>query len=1006
MIGQTISHYRILDKIGEGGMGVVYLAEDTVLGRHVAIKTLTEGGLGRQHFRTRFLREARAVSALSHANIATIYDYGETPQGDPYIVMEFVRGETLADLISKHKLTIERAVEIIIDVARALGEAHRHGIVHRDVKPSNIAITESGQVKVLDFGLAKQVDTDSETNSRKQSIVPTQTREGVMLGTPMYLSPEQAMGISVDARSDLFSLGSVLYECVTGQPPFVGSSPIDICAKVIRDDPAPPSSLNPSVLPDLDRISLKSLAKKPDERYQSAELCIEDLRAAERVLKNRTLTDTNGTSFTLKNATKRVQQSLRRLNLWSVYRNSRPLMAAILAVLAVTAAIVLWQKLRPKAYILDNSVQALYDQGVRAMHQGAFFRASKNFERVVEQDEGFALGHGRLAEAYAELDFSDRAMSHLLRATQLVPDPSGLETRDRLKLQAVTEVVNRNFSKAVELYKDLVEVTTYEQKPPALIDLGRAYQKNDQPDMALQAYLEASKLDPTYAAAFVNSGVIYGRQQRWAEADSAFEKASKLFDTNNEIEGQAEIALQKAVILTQQGKVSDAEEQLKKALQKSIVLEHQDKHIRVLLNRSNNAITAGKLALAQDYSSEALSLAQQNKMENLTIQGLIDIGNRYFIQGKHDQAEKYFREALDLAQRYKAARGEARANLSLASLKTHQNDPEAVRDYSSRALTFFKRGGYRKELAQAYLILGHAFDQTGDYESALATFKEQWNTAVRANDPQQIAWAKEGTAVVLNHLQRYPEALIEFQEQYEIVKRLQNTAVVGYAAMNIGTMNWQLGNHDVAANKINEALKIAESGPNSLKELERWARTSKAQMLLSRSDYKGAIEESQRVLKHMETSPSHIAIQATSTRGLAETLSGAHASGLRNCEMAVELARKLKDPLPLSRALLALAQAQLKAHKFRDALRNSMQVQTQLAAVKHHECEWRAWLIQAQANDSLGDRRLALESASHALAVLASLQQEWGDVAYQAYLKRPDIEEARNGLSQINAGST
>src|SRR6185436_5135839 len=588
----------------------------------------------------------------------------------------------------------------------------------------------------------------------------------------------------------------------------------------------------------------------------------------------------------------------------------------------------------------------------------------------------------------------------LLRATQLVPDPSRLETKDRLRLQAVTEVVNRNFPKAVELYKNLVEVTSEAQKPQALIDLGRAYQKNDQPDMALQTYVEASKLDPNYAAAFVNSGVIYGRLQRWAEADSAFENAAKLYDTNSDIEGQAEIGLQKAVILTQQGKVSDAEEQLKKALQKSIVLEHEDKHIRVLLNLSNNAITAGNLALAKDYSSEALSLAQENKMENLTIQGLIDIGNRYFIQGKHDEAENYFREALDLAQRYKAARGEARANLSLASLKTHQNDPEAVRDYSSHALTFFKKGGYRKELAQAYLILGHAFDQTGEYEAALATFKEQLDAGLQANDQQQVAWAKEGTAVVLNHLQRYPEALIWFQEQYDIVKSLKTTAVVGYAAMNIGTMNWQLGNYDVAANWFDEALKIAASGPDSLKELERWSRTSRAQMLLSRLDYKGAIEESRLVLKDIGSAPSQISIQATSTLGLAETLSGAYASGLRNCQTAVDQARKLKDPLPLSRALLALAQAELSAGKFRDALRDSALIRPQLTTARNHESEWRAWLIQAQANNSLGDRNASLESASRASALLASLRQEWGEFGYQSYLTRPDIQLARNQLNK------
>jgi eukaryotic-like serine/threonine-protein kinase len=219
MIGQTISHYRILSKLGEGGMGVVYLAEDTVLGRQVAIKTLTDGGAGKQQFRMRFLREARAVSALSHANIATVHDYGETTDGLPFIVMELVKGQTLADLINESKLTLERAVEIIIDVAKALAEAHHCGIIHRDIKPSNVAINERGQVKVLDFGLAKQIDLGLLTPSdpERQTLLNTQTREGVVVGTPMYLSPEQAMGLSVDARSDLFSLGALLYECITGR---------------------------------------------------------------------------------------------------------------------------------------------------------------------------------------------------------------------------------------------------------------------------------------------------------------------------------------------------------------------------------------------------------------------------------------------------------------------------------------------------------------------------------------------------------------------------------------------------------------------------------------------------------------------------------------------------------------------------------------------------------------------------------------------------------------------
>jgi serine/threonine protein kinase len=274
MIGETISHYRIVEKLGEGGMGVVYIAEDTVLGRRVAIKTLTAArGPADQHFRMRFLREARAVSTLSHPHIATIHDYGETDDGQPYIVMELVKGQTLSALMASETLTIPRAVEIVKQVAEALAEAHRNGIVHRDIKPSNIAINERGDVKVLDFGLAKQVGPASPvgTEPTAVSLLNTQTREGVIVGTPMYLSPEQALGLEVDARSDLFSLGSVLYECLAGKPPFSGASPMDICASVIRDEPASPSALKLLVPATLDCITQKAMAKRPERRYQSAE---------------------------------------------------------------------------------------------------------------------------------------------------------------------------------------------------------------------------------------------------------------------------------------------------------------------------------------------------------------------------------------------------------------------------------------------------------------------------------------------------------------------------------------------------------------------------------------------------------------------------------------------------------------------------------------------------------------------------------------------------------------
>ncbi len=998
MIGQTISRYRILSKLGEGGMGVVYLAEDTELGRQVAIKTLTDGGLGRQNFRARFWREARAVSALSHPNIATLYDYGKTPEGDPFMVMEFVKGHTLADLIDSNQLTLLRSVHIIIDVAQALSEAHRHGIVHRDIKPSNIAVDERGHVKLLDFGLAKQLTVTVQKLEAAQST-NTRTREGVMLGTPMYISPEQAMGIPVDPRSDLFSLGSVLYACLTGRPPFSGVSPVEICANVIRADPLPPSTLNPAVIPNLDRISLKLLSKKPDERYHSAELCIADLRAAQQELKSHPTTEKSGLAVgELTPAGADRPQTQKRPDTRAINTRFRVGISAAVLLLAVLT-FVAWRISQPRPYQLRPDLEVSYVEAIRAMHQGSLFRASKILEQIVAQDDHFALGQARLAEIYAELDWSDQAKTHLIQATQLVPDLSALAKTDQLKWQAVMEMVKRDFAKAAVNYQALLEITAPDQKAPVLIDLGRAYQKNDNPNKALECYQEAARLDPNSAAALIYSGVIYGRLQRWVEAEGAFDRAYKLLDTKSEVEGLAEIALQRAVILTQQSRVSEAQSQLMKALEKSIALENQDKHIRVLLNLSNNAITSGNLPHAKEYAAEALKLAQDNKMENLAIQGLIDVGNRLFVESNYSEAEKYFVDALDLAQRYKADRSEARANILLASLRTHQNDPNAARNYFYRAITFYEQGGYRKELAQAYTIFGHTLDQSGEYDAALTIFEEQLKRAEQAGDQQQIASANEGMGVVLNHTQRYPEALNHFQSQYAIVKSLANNVVLGYAAMNIGTMSWQLGNYKMAEEKLDEALKISESGASLSKELQGWTRVSKAQMLLSRLDYKGAIEESERVLQAAKNL-DHISIQATSTLGLAQTLSGTQANGLRNCETAVELAKKLKDPLPLSRAFLALAQAELKAGRFRDALRNSAQIQPG-AAAKSRECEWRGLLVQAQASHNLGNQRSASDLANQASGVLASLEQQWGNANYLIYLARPDVQIARSQLNSL-----
>ena len=489
MIGQVFSHYRIIKELGKGGMGVVYLAEDTVLGRQVAIKTLNEASEAGHHgFRTRFLLEARAVSALSHPHIATIHDYGETPQGQPYIVMEFIRGEMLDDLMLRESLTIPRSLKIISEVAEALAEAHGHGIIHRDIKPSNIAINHRGDVKVLDFGLAKHVEFTSvdQSDTERQTLLNARTREGVIVGTPLYLSPEQALGGSVDVRSDLFSLGGVLYECIAGRPAFLGGNSIEIYTRVIRDEPSPPSQFNANVSGELDRIALKALAKKPEARYQTAHELISDLRTL--------LTDSHGhdSGHTVTRVTTPTAAQAHPTSALATLSEifSRPRLpvgyvAAGLVLLSLIAFVV-WRVTRATAHQPTSEAQRLYDRGVDAMREGAFFKASKLLQSAIVEDDRFALAHARLAETWSELDSSDRAKDELIRATDLVPDRSVLSQIDGLRLQAVTNSVKRDFGKAVADYQTLASSVPATEKAYALVDLGRAYEKFEKSDKAIE----------------------------------------------------------------------------------------------------------------------------------------------------------------------------------------------------------------------------------------------------------------------------------------------------------------------------------------------------------------------------------------------------------------------------------------------------------------------------------------------------------------------------------------
>ena len=281
--GQIVSHYRISERLGQGGMGVVYAAEDIRLGRAVALKFLPENARDPQA-RERLQREARAASALNHPNICTIYDVGEH-EGEYFIAMELLRGETLQQRLWRGPLPLELALEIGLQLSDALQAAHSKGILHRDLKPSNIFLGEHGQAKLLDFGLARSMRREPLAGVADRTATmmdPHLTSPGTALGTVAYMSPEQARGEELDARSDLFSLGAVLYEMCAGQAPFAASSTALIFDAILNRNPVPLSRVSPKVPPELERIAGKALERDRDLRYQSAAELRSDLKRLKR----------------------------------------------------------------------------------------------------------------------------------------------------------------------------------------------------------------------------------------------------------------------------------------------------------------------------------------------------------------------------------------------------------------------------------------------------------------------------------------------------------------------------------------------------------------------------------------------------------------------------------------------------------------------------------------------------------------------------------------------------
>jgi len=648
VIGKTILHYRVTSQLGEGGMGVVYEAEDTNLGRHVALKFLSPSLADDDSLLQRFQREARAASALNHPNICTIHGI-EQHDSEHFIVMELLDGESLADRTRRGAMDIEAVLSYGIQIVDALESAHSKGIIHRDLKPANIFITSRGQAKILDFGLAKMDKQKQQSNSNVPTAIAENdlTSRGTAMGTVAYMSPEQARGEVTDTRTDLFSVGTILYQMAAGMLPFLGETPAVVFDAILNREPVPASQLNASLPADLDRIISQALEKDRDLRYQTAT----DLKTALKRLKRDLSSGRHSAEVNAIHSTRSPQSSNEHSTAVLYFENL--------------------SGMKEDEYLRDGITEDITTELSKIKQLSTFSRAvvmSYRDKTVTAGQVGRELGAshvlvGSLRRAGTRL----RINAQLVDATTDFPVWSERYDREMEDVFAVQDEIASKIAAALRITLSPQEQKALAEKPTENLhayDLylrGRNFARRvGRQDMmfALQMYENAVALDPEFAvahAAIANVCAQYyyyfERKQEWIDRVNA--AAQKAIATGRD---EPEIRCAEAWLDFAQGRYEPAVDKIRAALNRDPDIDG-GYH---LLGRA--LFEAGRYQEVLDSMEDALAHAGENY--NTTI----PIHNALGAMGKTDALKNYtYREIAIFEAQLKKTPEDARVRVLLSA---------------------------------------------------------------------------------------------------------------------------------------------------------------------------------------------------------------------------------------------------------------------------------------------------------------------------------------------------
>ncbi|MGB3093522.1 MAG: protein kinase [Candidatus Zixiibacteriota bacterium] len=710
MIGKTISHYKVIEKLGEGGMGEVYLAEDTKLNRQVALKFLPSRLASDESFKARFKREARAAAGLNHPNIITVHEVAEY-ENQPFIAMEYVEGQSLKEVITGKDLSVEEVLDIGLQISDGLAKAHQAGIVHRDIKPHNVLIDEEGRAKVCDFGLAK-AKTDAML-----------TRTGTTVGTVAYMSPEQARGEEADQRSDIFSLGVILYEMFTRQLPFKGEHEAAIFHAIINEQPQPPARFNSRVSLELERIVFKALAKDKEERYQHAD----DLRADLKV-------ESKGMEYAKTASVVRpaeVEKSKKTTTL--------PFILAGLGVIVVVLVYLafLGQKQPSDLRVGRPSIAVLYLQNMSDSPEDEYFAAGMTEDiitqlskisglRVVSRTEmeqfrdepvSMKTVADKLGVDYV-MEGSVRKHGNKLRITcQLIQADDGFHVwadsydRDMEDLFDIQADVAREVASALEVALAPAELKEIGKKPTLDVRAynyylqGREYYfahstKREYLELAIGMFERALEVDSGFALAYAglsdcySSYVMFVIDVKMSWLEEAERAANKALSLDPDL-AEAHRALSR--LYSVQGKTEEAIQAAERAVEAN---PHYAEAWRLL---GNWYMEARRFTEAE----EALLKAMEVKpTESGLFSALIGL---YHLWGKHEKADEYFRRGVKVQPTNDAI------YTAMSGVLISRGDLQRAKQMAHKALELNPQSGRGEATLFSIFILTEELDSAAFY---------------------------------------------------------------------------------------------------------------------------------------------------------------------------------------------------------------------------------------------------------------------------------------------------